>query len=433
MYTTPPLGLAMGVGGEVVEVSPDREDMQRREIITFGTRPGAALAGILGMLTAFGALSIDMYLPALPAIARELQTDAAAVQQTLSAFFLGMALGQVLYGPISDRRGRRPPLIFGCTLYTVACVACALAPSIQSLIALRFVQAMGACTGIVISRSIVRDLFDPRESARMYSFLMLLMGAAPITAPFIGGQILVHFGWRAIFLALGGFGLACLAAVLFNLPETLPPERRSAAGLGAAFRAYGGLLTDARFMSYAAASGLSSGAMFAYIAGSPFVFIELNGVRPERFGLIFGANALGLILASQCNRWLLQRFSSFGIIWVGVAIKAASSVLLVGITVAGIGGFPGMLFLLFWCVASHGLVQPNAIALALAPYGRQAGSASALIGATQFTTAAVTGALVGVLHNGTAMPMVGIIAVCGTAALLILHRLARRLPHESKS
>jgi MFS transporter, DHA1 family, multidrug resistance protein len=404
--------------------------MQQSATPGTGGTPGAILAGTLGMLTAFGALSIDMYLPALPAIARDLHTDAAAVQQTLSAFFLGMAVGQILYGPVSDRLGRRPPLIFGCTLYAAACLACAMAPSIGSLIALRFVQALGACAGIVIGRSIVRDLCDPRESARMYSFLMLLMGAAPITAPFIGGQILAAFGWRAIFVGLAGFGVTCLALVLLSLPETLPSERRVGAGLRGAFGAYGRLLCDARMMSFAATSGLASGAMFAYIAGSPFVFIELHGVPPERFGVLFGTNALGLILASQANRWLLRRVESFRILRVGVAINAASSLLLVGITVVGLGGFPGMLLLLFCCIASHGLVQPNALALALTPYGRQAGSASALLGATQFVTAAVMGGLVGLLHNGTALPMVGVIAACGASAWLILQQLARSGRHE---
>jgi DHA1 family bicyclomycin/chloramphenicol resistance-like MFS transporter len=172
--------------------------------------------------------------------------------------------------------------------------------------------------------------------------------------------------------------------------------------------------------------------MFVYIAGSPFVFIELNGVAPERFGVIFGTNALGLILASQCNRWLLRHVASFAILWAGVAAKAVSSLLLVAITAAGVGGFPGMLVLLFICVATHGVIQPNAIALALAPYGRQAGSASALIGATQFATAAAMGALLGALHDGTALPMVGIIAACGAAAFLILQRLARRVVLEGE-
>jgi len=176
----------------------------------------ALLTVILGMLTAFGSLSIDMYLPGLPAIARELHADAAAAQRTLAVFFLGMALGQVLYGPISDRLGRRGPLVVGCALYALTCIGCALAPSIRVLMGFRFAQAVGACAGSVIARSVVRDLFDPRDSARMYSFLMLMMGLAPITAPLIGGQTLVAFGWRAIFVALSGFGLACLAAVLFG-------------------------------------------------------------------------------------------------------------------------------------------------------------------------------------------------------------------------
>jgi len=273
----------------------------------------------------------------------------------------------VLYGPLSDRLGRRRPLVFGCALYALAGIGCALAPSIQSLVALRFVQALGSCAGTVIARSIVRDLFDQRESARMYSLLMLMMGAAPITAPSIGGQILVAFGWRAIFLALSGFGLACLVAVSCGLSETLPPERRTRAGLGAVFRAYGGLLMDRRYMGYTAASGLAIASMFAYIVGSPFVFIELHGVRPDRYGLLFGTNALGLILASQCNRWLLRRYSSLGILRTGLAIMGACGLTLAAITAAGIGGFPAMLALLFGCVASNGLVQPNAIALAMAP------------------------------------------------------------------
>jgi DHA1 family bicyclomycin/chloramphenicol resistance-like MFS transporter len=393
----------------------------------------ARLAIILGTLTAFAPLSIDMYLPGLPAIAREFRSDTAAAQQTLAIFFLGLALGQVLYGPLSDRLGRRPPLLFGCALYALAALGCALSASLQALVALRLVQALGGCAGIVIGRSVVRDLFDQRESARMYSFLMLVMGLAPITAPLIGGQVLVAFGWRAIFLILSGFGLTCLALVLFGLRETLPAERRTRAGLAAALRAYGGLLADGRFMGYALAGGLASGAMFAYIAGSPFVFIELNGVPPERYGLLFGANALGLILASQCNRWLLARYHGGQILTAALAVTAGSGLLLATITAAGVGGFAGMLALLFCCIASTGLVQPNATAAAMAPYGRRAGSAAALLGAVQFAIGAGAGALVGALHNGTALPMVGTIAACGAAAFLILQLLALRpLPREAR-
>ena len=392
----------------------------------------ALLTVILGMLTAFGSLSIDMYLPGLPAIARELHADAAAAQRTLAVFFLGMALGQVLYGPISDRLGRRRPLIVGCTLYALACIGCAVAPSIPVLMGFRFGQAVGACAGTVIARSVVRDLFDPRDSARMYSFLMLMMGLAPITAPLIGGQILVVWGWRAIFVVLSGFGLACLAAVLFALPETLPPERRTRAGLGAALRTYGGLLADRRFMAYAAASALAIGAMFAYIAGSPFVFIELHGVRPERYGFLFGTNALGLISASQLNRWLLRHYGSGQILRAGLGIMAGSGLLLLAATGLGVGGFGVMLVLLFCCIATYGLVQPNAIALAMAPQGRQAGAASALLGACQSILGAAVGGLVGLLHNGTALPMVVVIAACVTAALLTLRRMGLSPLHAER-
>jgi DHA1 family bicyclomycin/chloramphenicol resistance-like MFS transporter len=394
--------------------------------ISSPNRSVARLAILLGTLTAFGPLSIDFYLPGLPAIAREFQTGTAAAQQTLAVFFIGLALGQAFYGPLSDRFGRRQPLLFGCVLYALASLGCAFAPSIQSLVALRFAQALGGCAGIVVSRSIVRDLFDERESARMYSFLILVLGLAPITAPLIGGQILALSGWRTIFFILSGFGVVCSGLVLFVLAETLPVEGRTRAGFGAVLRIYGSLLADGRFMGYALAGGLASGALFAYVAGSPFVFIELNGVPPERFGLLFGGNAFGLILASQFNRRLLERYYSGQILTAALAVIAISGLLLAVITVIGIGGFAGMLVVLFCCIASMGLVLPNATAMAMAPFGRQAGSASALLGALQFAIGAAAGTLVGVLDNGTALPMVGIIACCGVAAYVVLHWMTLR-------
>ncbi|MBX3016058.1 MAG: Bcr/CflA family multidrug efflux MFS transporter [Caldilineaceae bacterium] len=386
---------------------------------------------ILGTLTAFGPFSIDMYLPGLPAIAQEFQIDTAAVQQTLAVFFIGLSLGQALYGPISDRLGRRAPLLFGCVLYAIASIGCAFAPSIGSLIWLRFIQALGGCAGMVISRSIVRDLFDQRESARMYSLLMLVLGLAPITAPLIGGQLLLFFSWRAIFFVLSGFGIICLLLVLFLLQESLPEERRTRTSLGAALRTYGELLVDGRYMGYALAGGLASGAMFSYIAGSPFVFIELNGVAPERYGLIFGTNAVGLILASQINRWLLTRYSSSQILTTALAVTAGTGLLLAGAALTGVGGFPLMLALIFCCIASTGFVGPNATAAAMAPYGSRAGSASALLGAVQFAIGASAGALISALHNGTALPMSGTIALCGVGAFLVLQGLALRSPAPS--
>jgi MFS transporter, DHA1 family, multidrug resistance protein len=391
------------------------------------TRPALVrLTIILGTLSAFGPLSIDMYLPGLPAIGRDFGVETAAAQQSLSAFFIGLALGQAFYGPIADRVGRRMPLLFGCVLYTIASIGCIFAPTIGSLIGLRFAQALGGCAGMVIARSVVRDLFDARESARMYSFLMLVMGLAPITAPLIGGQLLIFFGWRAIFAVLAAFGLLCIALVLFGLPETLPPERRSTAGLGRVFGDYGSLLADRQFVGFALAGGFIAAGMFVYIAGSPFVLIELYGVAPEHYGWIFGANALGLIAASQVNRRLLQRYSGETIMRVAIGVIVIAALLLVLAAATGLGGLSGLLPPLFVCIAGYGLVAPNATAAAMASYGRIAGSASALLGTLQFSVGALAGILVGVLHNGTALPMAAMIAGCALAALLAFQTMAIR-------
>jgi DHA1 family bicyclomycin/chloramphenicol resistance-like MFS transporter len=312
-------------------------------------------------------------------------------------------------------------------LYVIACIGCVFAPNIGTLIVLRLAQALGGCAGVVIARSVVRDLFDQKESARMFSFLMLVMGLAPILAPLIGGQVLAVFGWRAIFVVLAGFGVLCVLMVLFGLPETLPAERRIQAGLGEALRVYGRLLTDSHFMGFVLASGLASACMFTYISGSPFVFIELNGVPPERYGLIFGMNALGLIAASQINRRLLLRHDSLRILRFALMVTAGSALLLFITTAMGIGGFPLMLALIFVCIGSTGFVGPNATAAAMANHGRQAGSASALIGAVQFALGAAAGALLGTLHNGTALPMASVIALCGAASFICLQVMVNRV------
>lgn len=387
-------------------------------------RPVAGLIVILGALTAFGPLSIDMYLPGLPAIARDLGAEPALVQLTLSLFFIGLAFGQALYGPLSDRYGRRRPLLIGCAIYVAASVACALAPSAPALIAARLVQAIGGSAGMVIARSVVRDYFDANESARVFSLLMLVMGLAPITAPLIGGQLLAFVSWRAIFWVLVGFGLLCLLAVVLFLPESLPAERRSGAGIGAALRIYGRLLADRQFLGYALAGGLTSAAMFAYIAGSPFVVIELYGVSPQQYGWIFGANALGLILAAQVNRRLLAAFDGATIVSGTLLVSAGAALLLVLVAATGVGGLPALLIPLFVCIASGGFVGPNTTAAALVPYGQSAGSASALLGTLSFLIGTGTTSLVAALQNGTALPMAGVMTACVLAALVAYRLLA---------
>jgi DHA1 family bicyclomycin/chloramphenicol resistance-like MFS transporter len=393
--------------------------------MTQGSQAGTArLAVVLGTLTAFGPLSIDLYLPALPAIGREFGTTTAAAGQTVALFFLGLALGQTLYGPLSDRYGRRRPLLVGCVIYTLASLGCALAPTLGWLIGLRVLQALGGCAGMVITRSVVRDLFDAKGSARMYSLLMLVMGLAPITAPLIGGQLVTTYGWRSAFWLLAGFGLICVALVRFALPESLPATRRSQAGVGEVLRTYGRLLRDRPFMGQALTGGFVAAGMFAYIAGSPFVIIELYGVPPQHYGWIFGANATGLIAASQLNRRLLARFSPATITATTLAMVATAGVTLVAVAVSGLGGLAGLLPPLFVCVAGQGLISPNTAAAAMAPHGRTAGSASALMGTLQFLVGTCAGLLVGALHNGTAVPMAVVVAGCGLAALLIFHWVA---------
>jgi DHA1 family bicyclomycin/chloramphenicol resistance-like MFS transporter len=385
-------------------------------------RPGK-LPLILGALTALGPLSIDMYLPSFPAIARELAASPAKVQLTLAVFFIALGIGQAFYGPLSDRYGRRRPLCVGLGLYVLASVACAVSRSIEALVAFRFVQAIGGCAGMVIARAIVRDRFDEREAARFFSLLMLVTGLAPILAPSIGGQIVVLFSWRAIFWALAAFGLYGLTAVIFLLPESLPVARRARGGVDEALAGYVTLLRDRAFMRYALSGALVISGMFAYIFGSPFVFMQIHGVRAERFGWIFGAIAFGLISASQINRFLLSRMAAPRILSGTLVVTAAAGLTLAIVAWANAGGLPALVVPLFVYVASLGFVLPNVVATALAPQGRRAGTASALLGTLQFGAGATVGIVLGALGNGTARPMASLIAVCGLAALAV-HRLS---------
>ncbi len=288
-----------------------------------------ALAGVaFGVVTAVGSLSIDMYLPSFPAIATDLQTDAGAVQRTLSMFFIGFALGQLVYGPLSDRFGRRPPLLAGMALYVVASLICAFASNIHALQWGRLLQALGGCAGMIIPRAAVRDRCDPRSAARALSLIVLVVGAAPILAPQLGSWILIWFNWRVIFAVLGCFGVGCLIAIYFGMEETV--ERTAAARLNfrSIFHNYRELLYDRQFLTFSLCGGFGSAAMFAYIAGSPFVLMDIYHASTHFYGWIFGANAIGLVLGAQINARLLAYYQPRTILTRAIYLGMAGAVLL---------------------------------------------------------------------------------------------------------
>ncbi len=378
------------------------------------TRPRARLklTLTLGVLTVFGPLAIDMYLPAFSHIAAELKVPTGSVGFTLAAYLLGSSLGQLFYGPLADAYGRRAPLLAGCVLFGLGSLGCAAANSIPILAACRVLQAVGGAAGMVIARAVVRDLFNAREAARMYSHLMLVMGVGPVLAPTFGGQVLRWGGWRAIFLLLAGFSLTAFMLTLRALPETLPRDRRAKVSLPGTLRTFGGLLREPHFRVFSLVAGFGSGTLFAYISGSPFVFIELYGISEQNFGLLFGLNAAGFIAAAQLNHRLLRHREPRKILRGSAAFGAVAGVGLLISGATGWGGLPGLWTLLFICLLSLGLAGPNVAALALAPFGRQAGSASSLLGTAQFLIGSLAGAAVGFFHNGTALPMTAAVCLC---------------------
>jgi DHA1 family bicyclomycin/chloramphenicol resistance-like MFS transporter len=379
---------------------------------------------IIGALTAFGPLSMDMYLPGLPSISQDLGSPAWQIQLTLTACLLGLAVGQVIAGPLSDKLGRRKPLLVGLFTYTVASLLCAIAPSGLLLILFRLLQGLAGAAGIVLARAAVRDIFSGAEVARFFAMTMAVNGLAPILAPVIGGQILNFTSWRGVFVLLTAIGIILLVSTALGLEETLPVERRRSDGISATLGTFGQLLRDRHFMGYALSSSFAFAAMFAYISGSPFVLENIYKVSPQIFSLIFASNALGIIVTSQISGRLVGKVGPRKLLAFGLGITATGGIILLAVAALNLG-LIGLLPALFITVCSIGFIAPNATALALADYARNAGSASAFIGVIQYIIGAAVTPLVSLAGESSALPMSMIIAFFAIAAVLIFVTLTR--------
>ncbi|WP_405862200.1 Bcr/CflA family multidrug efflux MFS transporter [Streptomyces sp. NBC_00090] len=391
-------------------------------------RAGLLVTLVLGGLTALPPLSMDMYLPALPEVTGALHAPAATVQLTLTACLAGMALGQLVVGPMSDKWGRRRPLLVGMVVYVLATAVCALAPTVELLIGFRLLQGLAGAAGIVIARAVVRDLYDGVEMARFFSTLMLISGVAPVIAPVIGGQILRITDWRGVFHVLTVIGVLLTLVVWRFLHETLPPERRHEGGVGQALRTMRGLLADRVFTGYVLAGGLAFAALFAYISASPFVVQEIYGASPQTFSLLFGLNSIGLVTVGQINgkllvgRVSLDKTLGWGL---GTILLAALALLLMTSGVFGEVGLVPIAAGLFVLMSAMGLTMPNTNAQAMMRTPHAAGSASALLGTSSFLVGAVASPLVGIAGEHTAVPMAVVQLTCAVLALACFLGLCR--------
>jgi MFS transporter, DHA1 family, multidrug resistance protein len=381
------------------------------------------LAIILGLVTAIGPLSIDMYLPALPEMAAEFAVPAAQVQLSLTACLVGLAVGQLVFGPLSDRWGRRRLIVGAVAAYAIFSLLCAVAPTAALLTVFRLMQGLAGGAGVVVARALVRDVYSGVAAAKFFSQLTLIFGLAPIAAPSLGSAVLHLTSWHGIFVALALLALLLTGLVAWRLPETLPPQRRSAGGLADTARAARTLFTDKIFLGYALGQAFAFAAMFGYISGSPFVLQDGYGVSPTVFALLFGINAAGLIAVSQVNRWLLDRYPPRSLLLATLVAQtiAAGTVL----AAAALGSLIALAAALFLLVSTIGMVTPNSTALALDRHPERAGSAAALLGGIQSVIAASAAPLTGIAPAGRGVPMAVAIGCAAILALLSVLTLAR--------
>jgi MFS transporter, DHA1 family, multidrug resistance protein len=376
---------------------------------------------VLGMITAIGPFSIDMYLPAFADIAADLHTTVGHVSLSLSSFFIGISLGQFIYGPMLDRFGRKKPLFAGLFIYLTASAMCALAQSTDMLIALRFLQALGGCAGMVASRAMVRDIFSVEDNAKVFSMLMLVVGISPIIAPTLGSLVTVELGWHYIFVILAIMALIIMLAIHFGLPESRQADPGYSLKPVAIFKNFRLVLKEPQFYTYAFTGAAAAAGLYAYIAGSPAVFLQIFKVTENEYGLIFALVAGGLILATQLNRLLLRTYKSEQIIPVALFMQSLAGISLFVGSLTGLIGLAGTIILLLLFLSCQGFTFPNSSALSMAPFSKNAGSASALMGAVQMGLGALSSGLVSWFSNGTALPMTAVMACCAIISLIILY------------
>lgn len=389
---------------------------------------GAAL--VLGLLSAIGPFAIDMYLPALPSIQHSLQADVRLVQMSLMAFLVSLGAGQLIYGPVSDMVGRKPPLYFGLVLFALGSIGCALAPSIHALIVCRFIQGLGACAGTVVPRAVVRDMHTGPDAARLMAMLMLVFSVSPVLAPLTGSVVIAFAGWRGIFYVITGAAVLGLLLVKLVLKETRPPEARLDSGLASALRGYAILLKDRHVMGLISMGSFGVSSFFVYLANSSFVLINHYGLTPTQYSMAFSINAIAFIGAAQFTGRLGGRFGLKRLVRVAVTGYAANMLLLAVLFSVGVQQLPVMMGLLFVGYGFLGLVIPTTAVLTLEKHGRIAGTASALMGTLQFVTSAAVIALVGLFVDGTALPMVAGIAAVALIAF-VLAQVTLRTPAKA--
>ncbi len=375
---------------------------------------------ILGLLSAIGPFSIDTYLAGFPAIANDLHTTVYEVSYTLSSFFIGISIGQMIYGPLLDRFGRKKPLMIGLVIYVIASLACTFATTIEMLIGLRFLQALGGCVGMVASRAIVRDIFPVHEIAKIFSLLVLILGVSPIIAPSIGSILIAKYGWHSVFELQSFMVFLLLIAVYFYLPESKQPDTSMSLKPKPIINGFLFVVKNPTFFTYAFTGSIVSAGIYAYVSGAPSVFMKIFNVSEQEFGYIFSFLASGLIFSSQLNRWVLRKYNSMQIINTTLWVQIGIGLLLCVGSLFGWLTLYSIIALSFLFLSCQGFIQPNATALSLAPFSKEAGSASALIGALQMGFGALGAALVGFLSDGTSLPMIGVMVGCSIFGMVIL-------------